>query len=348
MAEPQDEPVAKLAFGYNRIARDLDRAIRFARFSPLEHILLGEAREASWTCAALTRAPRPLPFKLNFSALARLIGCNRVSLSVQFAEMVRRRVFLSAGDHYLINKDYRTWLDTDGAPLLSPTLVASCLELQSRADTPISASDPISQVLNPSDCSVETTPCSPQTTPPVVHRLHPCSPQTTPPVVCTLHPEVVPPTPPVGERASERISEELRISNNNSRDATTDVPPPEDQDRGLPVDPKLVALVAWGEKALADAGADVFVVDDFGLKASNWLKQGYSVPEIKRFIGKAIGEGAITGLRFARYVQTCLATSRAESRPLPPAARPKPPEYHNPAPRRARSNGELEPDGGAR
>ena len=45
------EPVSRVAGNFNRIARDLDRAIRAARFTEAQRFLLDEARELSWSLA---------------------------------------------------------------------------------------------------------------------------------------------------------------------------------------------------------------------------------------------------------------------------------------------------------
>jgi hypothetical protein len=102
---------SRLADGFNRIARDFDRAVRLARFDPLQAFLVGEARELSWTSSQIDGTNEPRPFRFNLSELARLLGCSRSWLSAQCRELVALRVLIeSDGGDLLINKDYRDWL----------------------------------------------------------------------------------------------------------------------------------------------------------------------------------------------------------------------------------------------
>jgi hypothetical protein len=106
-----DEKVSEVRNNFNRTARDLDRAIRGARFSDAQTFLLGEARELSWSFAS----QEPLPFRINFAACAKLHGYERSWLSKQFYLMVRMKIFIDLGDgSYLINKRYGEWMQPDG------------------------------------------------------------------------------------------------------------------------------------------------------------------------------------------------------------------------------------------
>lgn len=129
--ETANPKVSQVTGNYNRIARDLDRALRAGRFTTVQRALIDEAREASWSFA-----PRdPRPFALNFSAIARNLRFERMGLSRQFRRLVADRVFVDLDDgRYLINKDYRQWLD-GGRPRLSPEQVRWCLRIKAKGRT---------------------------------------------------------------------------------------------------------------------------------------------------------------------------------------------------------------------
>jgi hypothetical protein len=112
--------------------RDLDRAIRLARFSTAEILLIGEARESSIDRAIDAGADAPRPFRLNISALARISAFDRCHLSRSFSRLVDSLVFVDSLDDgtYFLNEDYRSWLDLDGTALLTPSQVAFCHELR--------------------------------------------------------------------------------------------------------------------------------------------------------------------------------------------------------------------------
>jgi hypothetical protein len=106
-----DEKVSRVRGNFNRLARDLDRAIRGARFSDAQTFLLSEARELSWSFAG----QEPFPFCINFSACSRLHGYEPSWLSKQFRLMIRMKIFIDIGDgSFLINKRYVDWLRPDG------------------------------------------------------------------------------------------------------------------------------------------------------------------------------------------------------------------------------------------
>lgn len=171
MAEPHDESVAvaKLSFGFNRTACDLDRAIAFARLAPLEQFLLTEARLESWTRATLLRASKPFLLRFNLSAIAKATGLERSNLSRALAALVSARIFLKTGDGaYLINKDYRTWLASDGTSLLRAEHIDLCLALR-KGSGPMASISGI-EILG---VSQTTQPCVDNDTPPVSTTTHP-------------------------------------------------------------------------------------------------------------------------------------------------------------------------------
>lgn len=121
------ERPGKLKNGFNITARDLDRAVVVAGFGDLHMLLIEQARELSYARAKLAKIDDPLPFAINISALARDTGKDRKWLTVRFHDLVRYRVFLPLSDGgYLINKDYRQWLDDDGNPRLTVRQIAWC------------------------------------------------------------------------------------------------------------------------------------------------------------------------------------------------------------------------------
>jgi hypothetical protein len=109
--ERSDEKVSQVRGNFNRIARDLDRALRASRLSEAQRFLFDEARELSWSFAA----DQPLPFRINISACAVLHGFDRPWLSQQFRSLVLMKFFVDLGDgSYLINKRYIEWTQPDG------------------------------------------------------------------------------------------------------------------------------------------------------------------------------------------------------------------------------------------
>jgi hypothetical protein len=125
----------QLRGGFNQLARDLDRAIAISMFSSLQNFIIEQARELSYTEARVKGLMEPLPFKLNITDLAKLAGCGRTSLSEAFSSLVRARVFFTYKDNlYLISKDYRLWLSSDGQPRLTDRQVAWCREAARNLD----------------------------------------------------------------------------------------------------------------------------------------------------------------------------------------------------------------------
>jgi hypothetical protein len=122
-------PTSTIAGGFNRIARDLDRAISVAGFTAAQHLLIAQAREQAWGPATVDNGGEAVSFTLNLSGLARVSGLDRSNLSNQFRALVGFRVFLDQGDgSYRINKLYRKWRVADGSPRLSRDQISWCLE----------------------------------------------------------------------------------------------------------------------------------------------------------------------------------------------------------------------------
>lgn len=122
-----DERPGQLRNGFNILARDLDRAVVVAGFAELHLLLIEQARELSYADAKRAKEESPRPFRINLSALARDTGKARKWLSVRFRELVQYGVFIPLDEGgYLINKDFRMWVDDDGQPRLTQSQIRWC------------------------------------------------------------------------------------------------------------------------------------------------------------------------------------------------------------------------------
>ena len=129
MTTPEVKP-SRLIHGWNRYARDLDRALSVAGFSDAQHLLIKRAVEASWGPATRANGGEAIPFRINLAATAKVSGYARETLSRQHQQLVECRVFLDQGDgSHRINKDYREWTRPGGSPRLSADQVAWCLQV---------------------------------------------------------------------------------------------------------------------------------------------------------------------------------------------------------------------------
>jgi hypothetical protein len=202
-SEGEKTRVSRVTGNFNQVARDLERAMVAARFAPAQALLLQQAREESYTRAKVRGLSEPLPFRVNFSALARALGFHRTHLNEQFVAMVARRVFVPVGDSsYLINKDYRQWADAAGRPLLSPGAVAWCGQALGGKSRRRGASEKTDTPLQPTRHPVAADP-----TPPVGENRHPLSVISDTPLQPTRQVHF-PPQTPVEERARGRESKE--------------------------------------------------------------------------------------------------------------------------------------------
>jgi hypothetical protein len=128
--------LAQLKGGYNRVARDLDRAYSLARLTPAQSFLLAQIREASWKYSPANPDRKPRRIRLNLSALARISGFNRSGLSVQLAILIARRFVIGDPTEGVEpNKMYREWLDSTGLLLLSDQQIKWCLEIKRKVRT---------------------------------------------------------------------------------------------------------------------------------------------------------------------------------------------------------------------
>lgn len=114
-------------FGWNKIVRDLDRAIALARLSGIQSVLMQAAREASWGESAI-RGEESKPFTLSPRGLAKVLGCDHAQIVKAQNDLIKMQVFARTDDGQLvINKDYRTWVDT--APRLQNPPLFTQVEL---------------------------------------------------------------------------------------------------------------------------------------------------------------------------------------------------------------------------
>jgi hypothetical protein len=170
--------VSRVTGNFHRIARDLDRALALAGLSRNQTLLLQRARELSWGWRPKNENQEALPFRLNLSELARIANCQRPGMSLQFKMMVERRFFVAVGDGtFLINKDYRKWLNNDGRSLLTDANIAWCLEaLEKLAPVQPDGHPPVQPDGHPLSSQMDT-PCPARWTPPVQPDGHPLSSQ---------------------------------------------------------------------------------------------------------------------------------------------------------------------------
>ncbi len=170
-------------FGWNKIARDFDRAIALARLSGIQSALVQAAREASWTEASM-KGEDPRPFKLSPRGLAKIIGCAHSNVILAQDELVRIGIFRRLEDgSYIINKDYRLWIKTGdkhgGQPLFSPEQLAHIMQPKRRKSArtgSASATNPVAPALPlnkqavapalPTGSAHNTTPVAPALPPP--------------------------------------------------------------------------------------------------------------------------------------------------------------------------------------
>ena len=135
MSDSGNIKVSQVTGNFHRIARDLDRALRAARFTTNERFFIDEARELSW--GSIPPDAEPVPFKFNYLAVERLHGIQRTKAKQAVRSLVAARVFIATeGEMYLINKDYRQWVEVDGSPRLSGDQIAWCYEVRRRAPKP--------------------------------------------------------------------------------------------------------------------------------------------------------------------------------------------------------------------
>ena len=128
MSDSGNIKVSQVRGNFNRIARDLDRALSVAGFNATEAFLIARARELSWPHHAADGEPQP--FAINLSEAARLLKTDRKWLRKSHAALVAAKVFVEAGtDRFHINKDYRQWLTTEGAMRLTSDQIAYCMEV---------------------------------------------------------------------------------------------------------------------------------------------------------------------------------------------------------------------------
>lgn len=161
--------ISKVRDNFNRIARDLDRAVRIAGFSTVERYLFDEARELCWSFSG----EQARPFRFRFSELGRRGPFHRVNLSRACGVMIACKVFaVVTGPDLLINKRYPEWLTEGGDPRFTKVQLEWCQEIVKRGRN-----------------------CSRTATAPVAAALQDCS--------RTATPDVAPPITPVEERAAE-------------------------------------------------------------------------------------------------------------------------------------------------
>lgn len=202
MKSPQR--VARMADGFNATARDLDRALLVALFSSLEMLLIGHARELSWSRAREVGA-EATPFRLNLSALADVARVRRTSLSPLFRDLVSMRVFTKLEDgSFLINKDFREWLNKDGTPRLDSGQVEWCMAAMRPKRSGRKAREDTMHLSEKSDTPLSEKSDSLDDAPVGIFR-HPLSEKSDTPCLKNQTVRTSPPTTPNKERTSEEF-----------------------------------------------------------------------------------------------------------------------------------------------
>jgi hypothetical protein len=175
--------------GWNRLARDLERAIGLASLGPNETLIFQRAREGSWVIPSSRKKPEgaetngAIPCRINLSALARTTERSRESLTRARRNLITARILVEheiGGGHVTINKDYTTWLQVDGngepkGPLFTTNQLKDIWAGKQLTTVQPSCDRSVSTVQASCDRSVtpEQTSCDRSVTPPVTDQSHP-------------------------------------------------------------------------------------------------------------------------------------------------------------------------------
>jgi hypothetical protein len=105
--------------GFNRIARDLDRAFALARFKPTANLLIQHAREESFSKADMRRTGGAIPFLFDPAEFAKSADIPYTSVRDAVDLLILCRVWVPTEDGFMINKDFTQWVDRVGKPLFN-------------------------------------------------------------------------------------------------------------------------------------------------------------------------------------------------------------------------------------
>lgn len=260
--------VSKVKNNFNRIARDLDRAVRLAFVHrSVDGFLFAEARELSWSFAGA----EPRPFRFAISAMARVSGLDRMGLTRRCRAMVNQRFFVDQGGGLLlIEKDYRRWLNTDlDGPLLTTDQVAWCLAI--KRDAGGEDSSPQSEDSSPQGDSRSVEDSSPQGVRTPVLRGEDSSPQ-------ARHKE---------DRAPELLTREYKSGGGSAGAGAREEPATEP--RSEPDGPA-VANDPADVRRLADFAETLFPLLEFGPKVTAYARV-YPLAWIKAALDATAGAG---------------------------------------------------------
>jgi hypothetical protein len=132
VASHKDDTPGAMSGGFNLIARDFDRAIAISRLSGIRGFIVQRARELSWTAAKLAKSEDPFPFTIQVRPTAALLGVDPKNVRQAVQDLESMRYFIPTDGGFLINKDYRKWLDADGNPALTADQAEWCDEIRTR------------------------------------------------------------------------------------------------------------------------------------------------------------------------------------------------------------------------
>jgi hypothetical protein len=203
--------VAKVTGNFNRIARDLDRALTIARFTLNQRALIDHARELSWSMRG--DKEEAIPFRINVCAFARILKVERCYLGRQVRELIQLKVFRDLGDgSCLINKDYREWVDEKGYPRLSDTQIEWCLTIRKRVTNCVVDYSGVSSPLHTPLSSPLLTPLSSPLLTPSKSVSSPLHTPLSSPLLTPLQPEPTPLVPRIGTRGEFNSDSERELN----------------------------------------------------------------------------------------------------------------------------------------